>query len=131
MKKTKVSNSKYKIFTVVSAASDLEISVELCEFVGAIIGDGNLWTDGSRYRVELTGDPELDRAYYDYLSKISCGLFKKKPYPMRVHQRGLRWRLQSKEAFSVFTHLGLPVGKGKAHQFTIPSLILQKNWVFY
>jgi hypothetical protein len=45
-----------------------EISRELCEFVGAIIGNGNLWTDGSRFRVEVTGDPNLDLSYFAYLS---------------------------------------------------------------
>jgi hypothetical protein len=96
----------------------IEISRELCEFAGAIIGDGNLWTDGSRYRVELTGKPELDREYYGYLSTISNSLFKKKPYPLRVRQRGLRWRLQSKDAYVLLSKLGLPVGEGKSHKVT-------------
>lgn len=75
------------------------VSRELCEFIGAIIGDGNLWTDGSRHRIELTGDPVLDKRYFDYLSTLVYSLFKKKPYTIRVHQRGLRLRLQSKDAF--------------------------------
>jgi hypothetical protein len=114
----------------VSVTPNVEISTELCEFVGAIIGDGNLWTDGSRYRVELTGDPDLDRTYYDYLSTLSQSLFTKKPYPIRVHQRGLRWRLQSKEAFKTLINLGLPIGAGKARHVIIPKLILQKKWDF-
>lgn len=113
---------------MVSVADSIEISRELCEFAGAIIGDGNLWTDGSRYRVELTGDPELDREYYRYLSTISNRLFKKKPYPLRVHQRGLRWRLQSKDAYILLLKLGLPVGEGKSHKVTIPDRILQEKW---
>lgn len=106
----------------------MEISRELCEFVGAVIGNGNLWTDGSRYRVELTGDPKLDKEYFCHLSAISNRLFKKKPYLMRVRQGGLRWRLQSKDAFSLLLELGLPVGKGKSHRVTIPELIFQKKW---
>jgi hypothetical protein len=70
-----------------------KISPMLCEFVGAIIGNGNLWTDGSRYRVELTGDPKLDLEYFNYLSSISKSLFAKKPYALRIHERGLRLRL--------------------------------------
>jgi len=53
----------------------LKITYALCEFTGAVIGDGNLWTDGSRYRIELTGDPELDRTYYEYLSQIAFKIF--------------------------------------------------------
>jgi hypothetical protein len=80
----------------VEAMKVIRIDPELCEFVGAIIGNGNLWTDGSRYRVELTGDPKLDVEYFNYLSFISSNLFGKKPYSLTTHQRGLSWRLQSK-----------------------------------
>lgn len=110
--------------------STLEISPELCEFVGAVIGNGNLWTDGSRFRVELTGDPESDREYFSYLANISNSLFGKKPYALRIHQRGLRWRLQSKEAYTLLQNIGIPVGNGKAHKVTIPDLILKKGWSF-
>jgi hypothetical protein len=89
-----------------------EVSPDLCEFVGAIIGNGNLWTDGIRFRVELTGNPELDVQYFCYLSQIAELLFKKKPYLMRVRQRGLRWRLQSRDAYLLLTELGLPAGRG-------------------
>jgi len=106
----------------------MKISRELCEFVGAVIGDGNLWTDGSRYRIEITGDSALDRSYYVYLSQIAFGLFGKEPYAPRVRQRGLRLRLQSKYAFGTLTSLGLPVGRGKSRNVAIPDRILRKGW---
>ncbi len=108
----------------------IEITSELCELAGAIIGNGNLWTDGSRYRIEITGHPQLDKEYFNYLAQISRRLFKKEPYPLRVHQRGLRWRLQSKVAYSFLVELGLPAGKGKAHKVMIPSIIIQKGWEY-
>jgi hypothetical protein len=108
--------------------ASIESTCELCEFVGAIIGNGNLWTDSLRYRVELTGDPKLDKEYFDYLSAIAELLFKKKPYVMRIRQRGLRWRLQSKNAYSILRDLGLPAGKGKSHRVEIPEAIIQKGW---
>src|SRR5512138_3862834 len=97
-----------------------EVTCELCEFVGAVIGNGNLWTDGSRYRVELTGDPKLDWHYFEYLSAIAFQLFGKKPYALRVRQRGLRLRLQSQAAYKVLTKLGIPQGAEKSHIVTIP-----------
>jgi hypothetical protein len=112
----------------VPTANTIQLSHELCEFVGAIIGNGNLWTDGSRYRVELTGDPALDKEYFSYLTAVTCLLFKKKPYLTRVHQRGLRWRLQSKDAYSLLLEIGLPAGSGKSHNVTIPDLIMHENW---
>jgi hypothetical protein len=125
--KGNISNRKHAIAKLVPV-SNTPISRELCEFIGAIIGNGNLWTDGSRYRVELTGDPKLDKEYFNYLSAISQNLFGKNPYPIRVRQRGLRWRLQSKDAFILLRNLGLPVGKGKSHKVTIPQMIMQKDW---
>ncbi len=89
-----------------------------------------MWTDGSRYRVEITGHPKLDKPYFEYLSTIAYPLFKKKPYPLLVRQRGLRWRLQSKAAYSSLLELGLPAGKGKSHKVTIPDMITQKGWAF-
>jgi len=112
----------------VEAMKVIKIGPELCEFVGAIIGNGNLWTDGSRYRVELTGDPKLDVEYFNYLSFISSNLFGKKPYSLRTHQRGLRWRLQSKDAYSLLQSIGIPTGNGKSHTVTIPALILEEGW---
>ena len=109
---------------------DQELNYSLCEFVGAIIGNGNLWTDDSRFRVELTGDPKFDGEYFNYLSNISNDLFSKRPYPLRVHGRGLRWRLQSKKAFIVLQTLGIPVGQGKSYKVTIPDLILRMGWAF-
>lgn len=106
----------------------VQLSHELCEFVGAVIGNGNLWTDGSRYRVELTGDPALDKEYFIYLTAVSCLLFKKKPYLARVHQRGLRWRLQCKHAYSMLLELGVPAGAGKSHNVTIPNRIIHQKW---
>lgn len=107
--------------------SAIEIKPELCEFVGAIIGNGNLWTDGSRYRVELTGDPELDKPYFEYLFQLASHLFGKNPYPLRVHQRGLRLRLQSKNAYQIILALGISQGFGKAHEVTIPDPIINEK----
>ncbi len=112
----------------VAVMTVIKIDPELCEFVGAMIGNGNLWTDGSRYRVELTGDPKLDVDYFNYLSFISNNLFGKKPYSLRTHQRGLRWRLQSKDAYRLLQNIGIPTGNGKSHTVTIPALILNEGW---
>jgi hypothetical protein len=107
----------------------LTITQELCELVGAIIGDGNLWTDGSRYRIELTGDPSLDWAYFVHLSKIAFALFGKRPYDLKKRQNGVRLRLQSKDAFRVFADLGIHAGR-KSLSVRIPTQILDKGWTY-
>ncbi len=108
----------------------IPLTPEICEFTGALIGDGNLWTKRSRYRIELTGDPKLDLEYYDYLTKIILNTFKSKPQKLKVHWGGLRFRLTSKPAFIFFTHLGLPCGKGKAATVKIPDKIIKKGWKY-
>lgn len=105
----------------------MQISKDLCEFVGAVIGDGNLWTDGSRYRIALTGDPKLDLSYFSYMRKLSYGLFSKEPYRFRVRYGGLRFILQSKDAFNVFLKLEISRGK-KARNIIIPRAIMKKGW---
>jgi hypothetical protein len=107
-----------------------ELTFGLCEFIGAVIGNGNLWTDGSRFRVELTGYLKLDVEYFNYLSLVSDSLFSKKPYTLRIHTRGLRWRLQSKGAYTLLKNIDIATGKGKLHKVTIPDLILAKGWAF-
>ncbi len=104
-----------------------EIRPELCELVGAIIGNGNLWTDGSRFRIDLTGHPEFDKSYFEYLRQLMQRLFGKDPYPLRIRQRGLRLRLQSKTAYELLLTLGIPQGSGKSHKVTIPDQIAQ-DW---
>jgi hypothetical protein len=117
-----------KSYTFEGKDMRVSISSSLCEFVGAIIGDGNLWTDGSRHRIELTGNPTLDRAYFIYLSKIAFKVFKKRPYLLKIRERGLRFRLQSKHAFDILIELGIPAGKGKFSKVKIPEQIIAKGW---
>ncbi len=87
-----------------------------------------MWTDGSRYRVELVGHPHLDYAYLTYLSKRAYALFGKQPYPLTIHSGSLRFRLQKKEAFDYLVSLGLPSGAGKAKVVTIPQPIIDRGW---
>ena len=107
----------------------MKVSKELCEFTGAIIGDGNLWTDGSRYRVEIAGDTRLDLTYFLHLSKIAYNLFKKHPYKFRVKGNQLYFRLQSKYAFNILNKgLGIFAGRGKSRTVIIPKSIIKKGW---
>ena len=98
------------------------------EFVGAVIGDGNLWTDNRHYRVEMTGDPELDGRYYDYLTGIIQREFNKNP-SRRIRQKGLRLRICSKGLFTYLTEkLGLPYGSKKGRKVKIPEEIAASDW---
>ena len=58
----------------------MKLSLGLCEFVGALIGDG--FTSGNKRRchTEFTGDKFLDRKYHQHLSAIAFSVFGLKPY---------------------------------------------------
>ncbi len=99
------------------------INKDLAEFVGAVIGDGNLWNDETHYRVELTGDPVLDKSYYEeFMSPLIENLFGLKP-SIKVRSRGLRLRIHSKKVFKALTDIGVPARKGKCYNVQIPNVI--------
>ena len=101
----------------------------LSEFTGAVIGDGNLWTDGKyRYRVDINGHPTLDREYHTYLSEIIKMEFNRKPW-VQIRPHELVLRTQSKIVFDFLTkELGLPYGFGKGKKVTIPDKIFFSDW---
>ena len=103
----------------------------LSEFIGAIIGDGNLWSKNNHYRVEITGDPKLDKNYFrDFLIPVTKKLFNITPH-VRIRQRGLRLRITSKKVYSLLIEeYNLPVGSKKGLNVTIPKQILDKKELF-
>jgi hypothetical protein len=54
---------------------DLALNEELCELLGAFIGDGFFGRYGSVYQVQFTGDKVLDKSYHYYLLKQIKELF--------------------------------------------------------
>ena len=54
----------------------MPLSEELCEFVGAVIGDGFTNVYGHLYQTQITGDKVLDFKYYfDRLKPICEKIF--------------------------------------------------------
>ncbi len=76
----------------------------------------------------MTGDPTLDREYYDYLNGIIQREFNKSP-SRRIRQRGLRLRICSKRLFTYLTEeLDLPYGSKKGRKVKIPEKIATSDW---
>jgi len=98
----------------------ISLDEDMAEFCGVIMGDGNIWTNGRRYEVTITGSPK-DRPYMDFLE----GLVKRKitkPY-YRIRGRGLRLTIYSKKFFMFLTQdLGMESGIRKSRG-GIPSAI--------
>lgn len=106
----------------------MRLNGKISELVGAIIGDGNLWSDGRHYRVELTRDPDLDAEYFQYLSKNIRDKLSENP-KTRTRQREIRIRICSKKLFYYSSNdSGIHVGSGKAVNVKIPKDITQSSW---
>jgi len=104
-----------------------KLNKKLSELIGIIIGDGNIYYNPKlrKYYFEITGDPKLERSYFEYISNLVQEIIHKKP-SIRIQDRGLKLRLYSKEFIEfLIKKLNFPYGK-KSEIITIPKKI--NNW---
>ena len=123
---------EYKLVTIVSkgtAEIPNEITPELAEFVGILLGDG--YISNSNYQICITMDSLLDKEYInDTLKKYFVSLFGKEPlitYSKRA--RSVRCIIYSREVCDFLTKsLGLPDGKRTYNpRNVIPSIFFRNN----
>ncbi len=103
----------------------MEISPELAELSGVIVGDGHISkhcnNNKGRYKIEIFGDKINEMEYFEYISDLIETCFARKPI-LRIQDDGLRLTLNSKQAVEILEEIGLPVG-GKSKIVTIPTSI--------
>jgi intein/homing endonuclease len=98
---------------------------DMAEFCGVLIGDGNIWTNGRKYEITITGNPK-DKNYLDKLSTFVSNRIKPNPY-YRLRGRGLRLTIYSKQFFLFLTkEVGIISGKQK-NTGPIPKSILASS----
>jgi hypothetical protein len=98
-----------------------------CELVGALIGDGYLYTNKGKYVVGFTGQPETDKEYFEYLRRLINKVWQKEPQ-VKTRAGGLRIRFNSKPVIERLTkYFQLPTGKGKGEKVTLPKVIID-DW---
>ncbi|MCX6747200.1 MAG: hypothetical protein NTU63_03655 [Candidatus Pacearchaeota archaeon] len=106
---------------------NLPLSEELCEFIGAIIGDGFTNKYGHLYQTQITGDNLLDSDYYNKRLKPICEmLFNISP---KITQKGgwIRLNIYSKNLFEMLTcRFKIPAGI-KGYTVTIPNEIIRSK----
>lgn len=94
---------------------------EIAELVGAIMGDGNIWSNDRWYEVTITGDKINDKEYFLYLKSLIEKNVKLNPY-LR-NRGGVRITIKSKTFYKFLTEeLGIPSGITKRTK-GIPNLI--------
>ena len=106
----------------------------LAEFVGAVLGDGNvhLYKKGKKVRVyiiRISGDYKKDEDYHlDYLKNLCKKIFNldtKENISLKYNGRCLN--LYSKELVKFFIQMGINPGNKIKNQSTIPLWIFKKN----
>lgn len=116
---------------------NMPLSEGLCEFVGAIIGDGCV--DGyldkngnSKFHVSIVGHRELDKDYLtSHLSKIGENIFGAKPlFYFRKVKHAMSLNFNSRAMFRVLTkRFGFPAG-AKTFTVKIPEEIINSEEKF-
>lgn len=98
----------------------MELTHDMAELIGAIIGDGNIYKN--RY-VEISGDKKLDIDYFEQkLLPIIVSELSYTPL-IRTGSFGVHLRINNKE-FTIFLNsLGIQSGKGKTYNVLIPKII--------
>ena len=127
IKKRRETSLKYKFDL------NMELSNDLCEFIGALIGDGFTGKYGKTYWTELTGDLRLD---YNYLTNVmtnySIQLFNGlAPRTTIVEKKNtIRKIFNSKQLHQILTQrFGFPVGV-KCYTIKIPKEIMNSKEEF-
>lgn len=81
---------------------NLKVDGDIAELIGAIFGDGNLWSNGRWYETTLTGDPLKDNDYFSYLTDLVIKKLGYKPY-FRIRSGGIRITIKSKVFYGFLT----------------------------
>lgn len=100
---------------------------EIWELVGVILGDGNLWSEGRHYRIEITGDIKKDRDYFNNYLKNKFRKFTQNKISIKIRSRGLRLRINSKEFFNLLLQIGLHQRKEKIRKLNFLTKINKKQ----
>ena len=105
--------------------------MDIYEFIGFYIGDGNIYSHKSRkiYRLELVGNVEEDYDYFNQLEEFIIKTTNKKPLKfVRKDQKGKSLRIQfnNKEFVTKLLSFGFKSGK-KTFDIKIPDSLLRRE----
>lgn len=111
---------------------NIPLNEEICEFIGAFIGDGYLGNYGKKkdlYVIGITGDQKLDEEYLkNYLKPLLKRNFSgiNPLLYYRNDENTLMLRVNSKELYKFLLKIGFKPGK-KANNVRIPSEIINNK----
>lgn len=105
----------------------MEITKELAEIIGILLGDGYIYRKNRKYQIGFVGSPKTDVELFEHLQKIILKEWNKET-KIKVRAKGLRLVFNSKEICNfLIDDLKIPYGEGKCEKVIIPKEIL-KDW---
>ena len=109
---------------------NMPLSEEICEFIGAIIGDGFTNKYRNLYQTQITGDKNLDKEYYEKVLKNICEKSFKINPKISIRTRGIYLNVYSKRLFEMLTkRFNIPAGV-KCYSVKIPTEIINAEGKF-
>ena len=100
-----------------------EMSPELAELIGIIMGDGYLYNGINKYTIGIVGHPITDLNYFKHIAILIKKLFNKKVKIKKIG-RGIRIIFDSKNIFKLITKYVPYYKGGKSDKIIIPKDIL-------
>ncbi|MBI4210402.1 MAG: hypothetical protein HY544_02760 [Candidatus Diapherotrites archaeon] len=107
----------------------MELTSELAELTGVVIGDGCLskyfanYDKRWRYEIAFTGNNDEYAYYRDFVQPIFKSYFGVKGRLFIHKDNSTRFHVLSRKVFDFFANLGIPVGE-KSHSVFIPRKIM-------
>ena len=108
----------------------MELTEELCEVIGAYMGDGCIWrSKNNHYKIQYTGDSRLDREYYERVIGPAVNkIFKVKTDIRDVKgKNAIRINFYSKDFYYFLKELFNLKSNKKTHIIKIPNEILESK----
>lgn len=128
-------NQKKKDKKIREVTLNIELSKEICEFMGAFIGDGffNCYNN-KLYQIRFSGDSQLDLEYYTkcIIPNIKKSFPSLNPHIYKVkNKNGMNITFYSRELFYYLKDvIGFTPGK-KVYTVSIPEIILKNESLIY
>lgn len=111
-------------FTTLKKAQPLELSVEVAELAGILLGDGGI-TDN---QIKVTLDKKTDLKYADFVTKLMEKVFKERPsLYMRKNCNALDLVLSGKSYIKELEKIGIKKGNKVFNQVGFPEWIWGKK----
>lgn len=103
-------------------------SKELAEFIGIMLGDGNLGLYNRAYKIRICGHSSKDKDYLlKFVKPLAEKLFNEK-FKTYIHNNNCLYLMKdSKKIFATLIHFGLKSGNKKLNNISIPKWIFSSN----